>query len=153
MGVEPYDEDKDELLVTGRGFTPGGEVYLAIYDQMGRQLYENRWVTASTEATYVRRGHADGNLAARSKSSPPAVTVMREFTGLCGASAMIRALDNATERWSNWQVIQPPCASEAGPASANDLFVRNAAERSIRQVSRCQIPSFRSRRPARSTSG
>jgi len=47
---------------------------------------------------------------------------MESFTGLCGASAMIRALDNATESWSNWQVIQPACGSKAGAAVANDLL-------------------------------
>ena len=35
------------FTVTGKDFTPGGRVYLAIYDQMGAQLYETRWITAS----------------------------------------------------------------------------------------------------------
>src|SRR5215218_1882924 len=34
------------FTVTGNGFTPGGGVYLAIYDQMGAQLYETRWSIA-----------------------------------------------------------------------------------------------------------
>ena len=35
-----------KFVVTGKDFTPGGKVYIAIYDQVGRQLYEHRWVYA-----------------------------------------------------------------------------------------------------------
>lgn len=35
------------VVVTGEHFTPGGEVYVAIFDQWGTQLYEARWIDAS----------------------------------------------------------------------------------------------------------
>ena len=36
----------EKFVVAGTDFTPGGKVYIAIYDQVGRQLYEHRWVDA-----------------------------------------------------------------------------------------------------------
>jgi hypothetical protein len=121
LQLYPYDVERDEVVVTGRGFTPGGEVYLAIYDQMGRQLYENRTVTASRPAERLTNGPLAG-ITAEEAFLAPGGKVYERFTGLCGAAAMIRALDNATERWSNWQVVQPPCTGMVGPASANDLL-------------------------------
>ena len=35
------------ITVTGRAFTPGGRVYVALYDVWGTALYETRWTTAS----------------------------------------------------------------------------------------------------------
>jgi hypothetical protein len=75
------------FTVAGKGFTPGGRVYLAIYDQMGARLYETRWVVASPVA------------------------------GLCGAAAMMRALDEATAAWSDWLPVEPACAADAEPRS------------------------------------
>ena len=37
----------DVVTISGNGFTPGGRVYVALYDQWGAALYETRWVTAS----------------------------------------------------------------------------------------------------------
>jgi hypothetical protein len=37
------------ITVTGQDFTPGGQVYIALYDRWGVQLYETRWITASDE--------------------------------------------------------------------------------------------------------
>jgi hypothetical protein len=121
LGVVSYDEANDQLLVAGSGFTPGEDVYLAIYDQMGRQLYENRWVKASSEVT-TYDANMRRELGRTFEVLSPGGELMESFTGLCGASAMIRALDNATERWSNWQVIQPACGSTAGPTTANGLL-------------------------------
>ena len=121
LAVMDYDEATDQVLVAGSGFTPGGEVYLAIYDQMGRQLYENRRVTASSPVSTYDAGMRR-ELGRTFEYISPGGELMEGFGGLCGAAAMIRALDNATERWSNWQVIQPPCGSTAGPTVANDLL-------------------------------
>ena len=35
------------ISVTGATFTPGGAVYIALYDPWGAALHETRWITAS----------------------------------------------------------------------------------------------------------
>src|SRR3954451_20889066 len=50
------------FTITGNDFTPGGRVYLAIYDQMGAKLYETRWITASLATTGMGREAGDGPL-------------------------------------------------------------------------------------------
>src|SRR5690606_1638571 len=52
----------DLFTVAGTDFTPGGLVYLAVYDQMGAKLYETRWVTASLVTTVLRHQSGDGSL-------------------------------------------------------------------------------------------
>ena len=44
--------------MTGEDFTAGGNVYIAIYDQMGAKLYETRWAEA-TPAVIVTGSRAD----------------------------------------------------------------------------------------------
>lgn len=46
------------VIVTGHGFTPGGEVYIALYDQWGMQLHETRWINAS-RTVYGPNGSRD----------------------------------------------------------------------------------------------
>jgi len=36
----------DSIVVEGHGFTPGGDVYIALYDQWGLILHETRCVAA-----------------------------------------------------------------------------------------------------------
>ena len=119
--VLPYDAETDGVVVFGQGFTPGGDVYLAIYDQMGRQLYENRWVTASYRLPAFYGGVLSDIDPEEAVFSPGGI-VRESFTGLCGAAALVRALDNTTERWSGFQIVQPACASAAGPTVANGLL-------------------------------
>ena len=116
----PYAADEDVVTVRGQGFTPEGKVYLSIIDQMGKQLYEHRWVTASPRATYDAgpRAEFDSSIVVHA----PGGELVAKFKGLCGASALIRALDDASERWTSFQVVQPPCASAAGPTIANGLL-------------------------------
>jgi len=120
LTVLPYDEAEDVVTVTGQGFTPEGKVYLALYDQMGEQLYEHRWVTATARPTYDAgiRSDFDSTIVFHA----PGGELVAKFKGLCGASALIRALDDASERWTSFQVVQPPCASAAGPTTANGLL-------------------------------
>jgi hypothetical protein len=84
------------ITVTGEGFTPGGEVYLAIYDTWGDTLQETRWTTASQTVygTYLSFDPARGYL------SGGAVT--ESFGGLCGESVIVRAFDQDSGAWSNW---------------------------------------------------
>jgi hypothetical protein len=87
------------FTVTGTGFTPGGAVYLAVYDQMGARLYETRWITAGA-AVYGANGSADPAAGFR-----PGGDLREAFADLCGANAMMRALDQRTATWSNWLQI------------------------------------------------
>jgi hypothetical protein len=96
--------------VTGQGFTPGGRVYLAVYDQMGARLYETRWVTASPATAAARHEMGDGRLG-RSPAAVPGGDLRESFGGLCGATAMMRALDEGTAAWSNWLPVEPACAA------------------------------------------
>jgi hypothetical protein len=100
------------FTVTGTDFTPGGRAYLAVYDQMGAQLYETRWVTANP-ALPVEAGPT-GHEAA-SIQSPDAGTLREAFANLCGAAAMMRAYDHTTATWSNWLTVQPVCDGGDGP--------------------------------------
>ena len=45
----PLAPEPGTITVSGDGFTPGGEVYIAIYDRWGAALHETRWITASPE--------------------------------------------------------------------------------------------------------
>lgn len=48
----------DSFVVSGNGFTPGGDVYIALYDQWGMILNETRWVAAS-ESIHGPNGSQD----------------------------------------------------------------------------------------------
>ena len=98
------------FTVTGKDFTAGGRVYLAVYDQMGARLYETRWVVASPATTVMRHEMGDGMLG-RSPVTVPGGGLREAFGQLCGATAMLRALDAATGTWSNWLTVEPACAA------------------------------------------
>ena len=99
------------FTVTGEDFTPAGRVYLAIYDQMGAQLYETRWITASPGLA-VEAGPT-GHEAAFIRSG----TLREAFANLCGATAMMRAYDEVTTVWSNWLTVEPACAAGFEPST------------------------------------
>src|SRR5215211_2312843 len=95
------------FTVTGNDFTAGGRVYLAIYDQMGAQLYETRWITASLPLLALEGSPINGYGG----------TLREAFTNLCGATAMMRAYDQATDAWSTWLTVEPACAAYVEPRS------------------------------------
>jgi hypothetical protein len=104
------------FTVAGQHFTPGGHVYLALYDQMGAKLYETRWVNATVASSYPlgidpagERGHEQHPF--------PGGTVQASFGNLCGATAMLRALDQTTDTWSNWLTVEPACVAYVEPRS------------------------------------
>lgn len=103
------------FTVTGTGFTPGGRVYLAIYDQMGAQLYETRWITASRRMLAVVGPRLQEG--APFTGSRRGGTLRETFANLCGATAMMRAYDEATTIWSNWLTVEPACAAYVEPRS------------------------------------
>jgi hypothetical protein len=97
------------IAVAGRGFTPGGRVYVALFDVWGTTPYatrytprDERWTAASASAAYGRDGSAD-------PAAGYAVdgTIDERLTGLCGATWMIAAYDEATEAWTGWLAIDP----------------------------------------------
>ena len=103
------------FTVTGNGFTPGGRVYLAIYDQMGKQLYETRWITAGLPLLVLMgpTGHEAASLPGAGRGG-----MLREtFANLCGATAMMRAYDIETRTWSTWLTVEPTCAAYVEPHS------------------------------------
>lgn len=100
------------FTVAGADFTPGGRVYLAVYDQMGAKLYETRWVSAGAAAEEKLGMHGELVVPAS-----PGGTLRAAFAGLCGASAMMRAYDQTARTWSNWLDVEPGCgAADAGRA-------------------------------------
>ena len=104
------------VLVTGERFTASGEVYVALYDRWGAQLHETRWTTAGL-AAYGPNGSADPAVGFR-----PGGAVGEAFGGLCGATAMVRAYDQRTARWSNWLDVDAAAAglSSYGPNGSAD---------------------------------
>ena len=104
------------ISVTGEAFTPGGEVYIALYDTWGAALHETRWISAS-QPIYGPNGSQDpargfisgGNLS-------------ESLSGLCGQSVMARAYDQGTGAWSNWLDLTQVAAASAiyGPNGSAD---------------------------------
>jgi hypothetical protein len=103
------------FTVTGTDFTPGGRVYLAIYDQMGAKLYETRWIEASPTTTILRHELGDGPRGGDLVTVGG--TLQASFGHLCGATAMMRALDETTTTWSNWLTVAPACGADVEPRS------------------------------------
>jgi hypothetical protein len=104
--------------VVGTDFTPGGRVYLAIYDQAGAQLYEHRTVQATVPLDPYRAAM----LNVQGVSPVEGGSLMETFTGLCGAAAMVRAEDVSTGRWTDWLTIAPNCPANAAEI-ADDMNV------------------------------
>jgi len=45
--IDATAQSPGSVTVTGQNFTPGGRVYVALYDQWGMRLHETRWIVAS----------------------------------------------------------------------------------------------------------
>jgi hypothetical protein len=115
----------DRFAVSGGGFTPGGSVYLAIYDQLGLKLYENRSVIATNSLSAYEasiQSYSRNNMSVPTQGG----RIQETFAGLCNASALIRAFDQSSEQWTNWLTIQPNCGNQSSATVANDL---NAPQR------------------------
>jgi hypothetical protein len=123
--IAPANSDVAGVVtVTGLGMTSGGRVYLAVYDQMGAQLYENRWVKASPYyATDGQNVYPEINPVMTKSASGLFQTT---FKGLCGANVMIRAYDAGTQTWSNWIETNNTCSSDpAAPTLPNGQPAKN----------------------------
>ncbi len=120
------------VRVAGEGFTPGGRVYIAVYDRWGVDVYENVWTTA-TDGTEGVTGNQNSNLG-----DAPAGAVDEVFTLIpiavygpnesqdpdqdfmpgvdqpiigftCGRDLMVRAYDQQIATWSNLLDVTPLC--------------------------------------------
>jgi hypothetical protein len=111
----------EQFNVAGEGFTASGQVYIAIYDQAGAQLYEHRLVHATPKLNADQAGRLNDHGVIDAVASPGGA-IHETFKGLCGASAMMRAEDVATGRWSGWLTVEPNCPANAAEI-ADDLDV------------------------------
>lgn len=112
------DATSTNLTVMGHGFTPSGQVYLALYDQAGVKLYEHRQVVASPKLSADQAARLSDHLQADMVAGPGG-EIDESFNGLCGASVMVRALDKTTNVWSDWLTVDSACAPAA--EIANDI--------------------------------
>jgi hypothetical protein len=101
--VSATSHEEGIIKVRGKAFSPGGQVYIALYDRWGATLHETRWVTSSA-TVYGRDGSADPAAGYHRGG-----TVREVFAHLCDATPMVRAYDQDTATWSNWLDVQPGC--------------------------------------------
>lgn len=120
------------VSVTGRNFSPSGEVYLAFYDQWGMGLFETRWVTASAPfhgpngsqdpangfspggSIYGLFGESISFYGPNGSQEPSAgfhkVDANGVATGpLCATTPMVRAFDQDSATWSDMIEVDPGC--------------------------------------------
>jgi hypothetical protein len=123
------------IFLAGAGFTPGGLVYLALFDQQGAVPDELR-LNSDTLTAYGTNGSVDPaaepggrafgaafafsitatpTISGRYGSADPAVgfvhggTIATSFTIPCGATMAVRAFDRTTGLWSTWAAADPGC--------------------------------------------
>ena len=115
-GVVASARSPGTVAVAGEGFTPGGGVYVALYDRWGAAPRETRW-TAASRAAHGPNGRADPARGFRRGGG-----LSEAFGVACGAEAAARAYDGATARWSNWLDVDPAAARPAryGPNGSAD---------------------------------
>lgn len=113
------------IVVTGDRFSPGGLVYIALYDGWGTTLHETRWVTANPTVHgpngsqdpahgFITGGHITESFevvrqsvygANGSQDPAQGYVVGDEGTqapiSACDAPLMVRAFDGRTASWSN----------------------------------------------------
>ena len=122
------------IMVSGTGFTLGGLVYIALYDQWGMVLHETRWITATRTAYQPPQELASGEVissatggnigelfeiavaspASLSDAQNPATgTFTSQPTTMggvdCTTSLMARAYDRSTATWSNIVTVDLGC--------------------------------------------
>ncbi len=121
----------DTIEVSGERFSPGGLVYVALYDGWGTALRETRWV-ASSPTVYGPNGSQDpaqGYLAGGgieesfalvqptiygpNGSQDPARGYIAgdapATASVCDGPMMVRAFDQRTASWSNMLDVESGC--------------------------------------------
>jgi hypothetical protein len=114
-----------DIMVSGHGFTPGGRVYIALYDQWGMVLHQTRWVTASSRSFQPPQDLAPGEsfsfdtggniaepfamewAALESAGLPGHITTMDGVD--CAAAVMVRAYDRSSATWSAMLDVELGC--------------------------------------------
>jgi hypothetical protein len=110
----------DQFKVHGAFFTPGAKVYIAVYDQAGRQLFNGRYVNATKRVTPYEAGILNDEVHLRAVPTDGG-EIDTTFTNLCGAAVMLRALDLATSRWTEFLTAEPQCGLPNAAEIADDL--------------------------------
>ncbi len=119
--------------VRGERFSPGGLVYIALYDGWGTVLHETRWVASSPTVYgvngshdpaqgFVQGGRIEEAFAAYRQSvygpngsQDPAQEYVagddggQAFATACDAPLMVRAFDQRTASWSNLLDVESGC--------------------------------------------
>jgi len=119
------------IEVSGERFSPGGLVYIALYDGWGEMLHETRWV-ASSPTVYGPNGSQDpaqGYLVGggieesfaqvqdpvygpNGSQDPARGYVSGDSRGIgsvCDGPMMVRAFDQRTASWSNMLDVESGC--------------------------------------------
>jgi hypothetical protein len=120
------------VRVAGEGFTPGGRVYIAVYDRWGVDVYENVWTTAAdgTEQVTGNQDHNPGDALPGTVDEVVALVsiavdgpnetqdpdqdfmpgVDQPIIGFtCGRDLMVRAYDQQIATWSNLLDVTALC--------------------------------------------
>ena len=129
------DGGSGEIVIMGHGFTPGGQVFIAIHDMWGQVQHETRWVTAS-EISYqppqdLPPGEGfsfdtGGNFSeafqieieavampdgSQNPALGPVTSHPTTMAGVdCAHSLMLMAYDRSTATWSNLVEVELGCA-------------------------------------------
>jgi hypothetical protein len=106
LGLPSVGDASGSIVVTGTGFTAGGDVFIGLYDQWGTQLYDPRWVVAS-QAVSGANGSADpANGYVRGG------VISASFFIACQTGVMVRAHDGTTGVWTDVldvDIVQSGC--------------------------------------------
>ena len=120
------------IKVEGEGFTPDGDVYIALYDRWGERVYGHVWAIAAhgnygvsgsedPQLGYVPAGALDVviDLSPITVYGPsgfqiPTIGVrtgaeQASATGACGRDLMVRAYDQQAATWSNLLDVTARC--------------------------------------------
>jgi hypothetical protein len=82
LGLPSADDASGSIVVTGTGFTVGGDVFIGLYDQWGKQVYEPRWVVAGAGSV------DEGDFS-------------ESFVIACRSGVMVRAHDRTSGIWTD----------------------------------------------------
>ena len=82
------------VAVSGEGFTAGGQVFVAVYDDWGAMPAATRWTTASA-AVYGLDGSQDP-----ARGFVAAGAIRTSIGEPCGSALMARAYDQSANAWS-----------------------------------------------------
>lgn len=92
-----------EVDVRGSDFTPGGRVFVAIYDRWDKAHFDSRWVRAAA-AQYGPNGSQDPALGYVHGGD-----ILASFILPCKSAPMVRAYDEQSGFWTQVMDVSPGC--------------------------------------------